>query len=41
VIAINNSKDKLVMINSQMQAVLDIAVLKRNHEDDRIGHGSI
>ena len=41
VIALNNSWDKLVMINTQTQAVLDIAVLKRNHEDDRIEQESI
>jgi hypothetical protein len=35
-IAIDNTRTKLVLVNTVTRDILDIAVLKRNHPDDLI-----
>ena len=40
-IAVDSSGTKVVLVNTVTRDMLDIALLKRNHPDDRIIPGSI
>jgi hypothetical protein len=40
-IGVDDSGMKLVLVNTATRAMLDIAVLKKNHPDDQIMQGSI